>query len=148
MYQFTDSYSTPVFDAVVADAATGTFVASDVRLLPVWVAAAKAATEEGFCPEYDRLAASLGAPNRSDLSQAGLLQRSFTITLTRRVEVTGYVSQEVEVEVEASSPAEAREEYYAGNVEVDWPEWSHYDIENPEEGDDEVEIYRVRTTDM
>lgn len=40
---------------------------ADERLRPIWDQAAEAATREGFCPEYDRLCASLGIPGRARL---------------------------------------------------------------------------------
>lgn len=60
---------------------------NDPRVAWIWEAAATAADEEGFCPEYERLAARLGVPGRV---------HKFRVTAESRGALTGVLSMEVE----------------------------------------------------
>lgn len=62
---------------------------NDPRVAWFWEAAAKAADEEGFCPEYERLAARLGVPGRV---------HKFRCTATVRGQLAGSLSMEVDAE--------------------------------------------------
>ncbi len=68
---------------------------NDSRVRHIWVAAARAADEENFCGEYDRLAEALGVPTRDDLREAGELDSTYTVRTL--------VTIEVNLEVETSS---------------------------------------------
>lgn len=68
----------------------------DPRVRHLWVTAAETARDEGFCPEYDRLARSMGIPDRNEL-----LSRHWDV----EVEVT--MTYMVSVCVEAANYDEA-----------------------------------------
>lgn len=111
MYTFTDSYGntiTPDADAIRNITEHG-FLASDVRHLPVLLKAANAADDAGYCSVYDDIARNIGAPTRDDMREAGLLQRTFTVTGSRTVTVSFDIDIPFEVEVEASRPADIRD---------------------------------------
>jgi hypothetical protein len=124
MFQFTDTYGYPVDAPSEVDTARG----SDVRYLPILLAAAREADEAGYCEVYDNIATSIGGPTRHDLREMGLLTRSFDVTVTRTVRVYFDVDQSTTVTVDAARPAEAREQVEGGNVELDWPELTGYDM--------------------
>jgi hypothetical protein len=94
----------------VASAATDTLVASDLAHLPLWIAAATTADDEGYCEVYDRIASSVGGPTRDDLREAGLLVRGFRVRGTRTVTVSFDIDIPFELdEVEAGRPADIRD---------------------------------------
>jgi len=152
MFTFTqDGYT--VEAATVADRATQPFTPTDVRHLPLWIAAAQAADEAGYCPVYDEIASTVGGPTREDLRDAGLLQRNFQVVFERTVPVTIIVSQQVTQTVSAANMAEARSAFEDGNVDIDWPDLNDYyavrdaqdrygDIEVNDD-DEEVTVARV-----
>jgi len=51
---------------------------ADERLAPIWELAARAADENGFCPEYDKLCDSLGVPGRPRLRR-GIVRVEFNL---------------------------------------------------------------------
>jgi hypothetical protein len=139
MFQFTDNYGTPVYDAmVVASNATLDLNPRDITHLPLWVAAAKAADDAGYCPVYDEIASTVGGPTRADLRELGVLTRRFNVEVTRNVRVYVDLAQSATVEVEAISLAEARSQVEDGYAEIEWPDVSGFDLryENVEFDDD------------
>ena len=151
MFQFTDNLGTPVYDALVAERATLPLVPSDVAHLPLWISAAQAADEAGYCPVYDEIARTVGGPTRQDLRDAGLLTRNFTVEVTRNVRVYVDLAQSTSVTVDAANLADAREMVEEGIVEIDWPEVSGYDlryetVEVDDSSEDDVEISRAYAT--
>jgi hypothetical protein len=89
MYTFT-SYGRELTDepTTVAAYAEESLTASDVRHLPLWIAAARAADEADHCGEYDQIARAVGGPSRDDLRDAGFLDSTFTVEGTREVTLT------------------------------------------------------------
>jgi hypothetical protein len=81
------SYGSPVDVAALPQYLDG-FQPLDVRHLPLWIAAARAADDADHCGEYDAIASAVGGPTRDDLRSAGLLDSDFTVTGTRTVTVT------------------------------------------------------------
>lgn len=106
MFQFT-SYGSPV-DAVESYA-EATWSPTDVRHLPLWIAAARAADDADHCGEYDAIAINVGGPTRDDLRNAGLLDSEFTVTGTRTVTVTFTVP--FEATYTAARPGDVRREF-------------------------------------
>lgn len=125
MYQFTNRFGETV-DAPSLDN-IGEAVGSDVRNLPLWVAAATEAEARNFCDHYDQIASAVGGPSRDDLRTLGLLPLDFGVMLTRRVPVTVYVTQTTYVEVKAHNREEAELKaqephvaYWAGGMYGDY----------------------------
>jgi hypothetical protein len=144
MFQFHDTFGTPVYDAVVADHAALPFNPRDVTHLPLWIAAATAADEAGYCPVYDEIATNVGGPTRQDLRDAGLLTRRFNVEVSRTVRAYADIAQTTTVTVDAANLADARELVDAGNVDIEWPGVSGYDmryesIELDDDGDYSIE---------
>jgi hypothetical protein len=100
MFQFTNRYGEAIDAPALSD--VDPVDATDVRYLPLWVAAAVKAEEDGYLGHYDRIAEATGGPTSTDLRDAGLMPATFSVTLQRRVPVLVWVDQQVTVEVKAN----------------------------------------------
>jgi hypothetical protein len=136
MYTFT-SYGRDLTDepTTVTAYAEESLSASDVRHLPLWLAAAQNADEAGYCEVYDRIASEVGGPTRHDLREAGLLKSTFTVTGYRQVTVT--VEVPFSVEVEATRPADIRNDHDL--VEAVLGSISGWDVRDHVDGYESVE---------
>lgn len=91
-------------------------VGSDVRYLPILIAAANEANERGYCPVYDQIAQAIGGPTREQLQDLGLLaprERDFTVSGTRRVTV------ELSIPFSITVTAESADDIHDGNIDLD-----------------------------
>jgi hypothetical protein len=102
------SYGSPVDVGALPQYLDG-FTPMDVRHLPLWIAAARAADEADHCSEYDGIAIAVGGPTRDDLRNAGLLDSTFLVTGTRTVTLT--VSIPFSTEYTAARPGDVRREF-------------------------------------
>lgn len=116
MFQFTNRYG----EDVHAPASVDPIDASDVAYLPLWVAAAVKAEEDGYPSHYDRIAEAVGGPTRDDLAEAGLMPTAFTVAMTRRVPVLVWVNQTVTVDVKANDVEAANAKALTPGVTY-WP---------------------------
>lgn len=97
---------------------------SDERLKDFWRQAAQIATSEGFCPEYDRLAARMGGLRRDEMTARYEVDVELEFRFTRSVSVS----------VIATSESSAMRQVLAENDHselfeyVDLTGVSHYDI--------------------
>jgi hypothetical protein len=93
--------------------------ASDPRLAPLWEQAHEAATQAGYCGEFDRMMTEIGAPGRS---------RSWRVVV--EAHVNAYVYVEAKSEDDAQERAEARfEEVLMAQ------DWNNGDNSDREHGD-------------
>ena len=74
---------------------------SDERLTPIWDRAAEKATEEGFCPEYERITEALGIPGR---------ERSYRGVVTIQFNVYAYATARGPEEAGEAMKASVREQ--------------------------------------
>jgi hypothetical protein len=141
MFTWTDQYGTPVTYTPTPEDIRP-ILGTDVAHLNVWVAAAQAANEADFCPEYDRMARIIGAPTRDDLASAGLLDSEFTVRGTRTVTVT--VTIPFETTYSAARPGDVRREFSADDLgDVDGYEVREAIYRDFAVDSDEVEIDEV-----
>ena len=108
---------------------------NDERLTPIWDKAAEAAEENGFCPEYDKLANSLGIPGRERLYR-GVVEVRFNVYAYARSRVADDAADEMEQAVREAVRNLATVNDWEGRSDGDI---SHVDFNSSEVSD--VSVY-------
>lgn len=108
---------------------------NDERLTPIWDRAAEAAEENGFCPEYDKLANSLGIPGRERLYR-GVVEVRFNVYAYARSRVADDAAEEMEQRVRQAVAELRSVDDYSGRDDGDI---SHVDISDSDVTD--VSVY-------
>lgn len=108
---------------------------NDERLTPIWDRAAEAAEENGFCPEYDKLANSLGIPGRERLYR-GVVEVRFNVYAYARSRVADDAAEEMEQRVRQAVAELRSVDDYSGRDDGDI---SHVDISESDVSD--VSVY-------
>jgi hypothetical protein len=104
---------------------------TDERLAPIWERAASVAEDEGFCPEYERLANGLGIPGR-ERTYRGIVNVSFNVYAYARDTMQDGAAEQMEAFVREAV------RNLAGNYGVPG-EMTHVDLHSVESED--VNVY-------
>lgn len=139
--QYGEVIDAPIYDSIAT--MYGSLSPMDVRLVPMWVAAAREADEREYCHVYDNIAETVGAPSRDDLREAGYLDSDFDVEATRTVTLT--VTLSATTTYTAARPGDVRRNITAD----DFGEVDQYDLReaisngNYTVDDDNIEVDSV-----
>lgn len=111
--------------------------ASDERLRPIWEQAAQAASDEGFCPEYDRLCAQLGIPGRPRLYR-GVVNVRFNV-YAYEMATDPDIAQETMEENMRERIEAWREDIVGNSYEHESGDITHFDVDSIDS--ESVDVY-------